>query len=789
MMFTNQMRFTGMSGLDVNDMVTQLMRAHSMRLDRVRQNRDVVRWQQEKQHGIIAQMRGLQREFLTAANSSRNMLFPSNFQARSTTITNSDGTPASGINISTTGNTPPGHRSVQVQSVARNDVFRTDSRDNLNNGIRGTTAINFDRFQPTSWYTRNSSQFARDDEMAGFHSWGYYIGNERVAAGTPDAVRYSLMENDQGELVRVRGRHVYLRGGDYTDDEGYRLDGPNGDRIRHRSSHNGGLNFTINVNGNPQTIYIPASAMFVAVPDGNGNYVVPNDGTAVLQDDVLNTPGGANAWLENQINNILSTRFGHDNGQLNDPYYQRVSVSIGTDGHMTIHSRPGHQVQIFNSSANRPSLASIGFTDRQSTTTNLNSVTMEEFMGGNGAFNFTINGRNFNFDGTTFTANGTNVNFGSEDLTLQQVLNAVNSANTGATLGFNANTNRFTLTGNHTGAHNAVSFSGNGGCDFFERLGFGSDNNTLLSSAEHVAVAADSVVIVNGNKFQRTTNSFEVEGMRITLDHNNIDLTNGPVHFNVNIQANTEHTMDLIRNFVEEYNNLIRSIRDLTHTRAPRSSAPGRRGRFLPLTEDQRRAMSDREIELWEEQARTGILHRDSVLQSFTSRLHNEIFRDVQFADGSRLNLLHIGIRTDSDLQNFGELQINEERLEQWLNERPDDVMRLFTQADNRPAGNNNTQNRPGRLHHSGVAARINDIINWELSPGGALFEHAGFAGGDGENRLSRRITHYDQRSERMMADLARRENRYFMMFSRLEAALTAGQNQMMFLEQMMWAG
>lgn len=804
-MFTNQMRFTGMSGLEVNDMVSQLMRAHSMRLDRVRQNRDVLRWQQEKHRGAAAQLRTLQSTFLDVLNPSRNLRSSSNFHARSTTVSNLDGTPANGISITTTGNTPTGHRSVQVHAVARNDVFRGSTVSNINTGITGTTSIDFSEFQPIQHDHRNMSQWATDNEMADFVRFGYFIGNNEVAAGTDGAARIAMRHaldqdgvpryEDDGVTPiheRIAGRHVYLRGGGtagYVDDEGFRLDAPyddGGQRMRQQAGHNGGLNFRVTVNGVAHNIYIPASSMFETDADGN----VPFNGATLLA-SIGTTDADRNNWLQGQINEQLSTRFGYDDGNTGNAAYQRVSVSINASGYMTVNSRQGHSVSLQNTNG-RPSLGTIGFTNNQSTAVNLSNVTMAQLMGGDGEFDFTINGRNFNFDGTYFRIDGNSVSFTGDDLTLQQVLNAVNGAGTGASMSFNATTQRFTLQSNQTGAHNGVTFSST--CGFFEQIGLSSSNTAALpAGAERVSTASDAVVYVNGNRFQRTTNNFNIDGLQINLNANvlNLDLGAPPVSFNVNVERNTDHTMDLIRSFVEEYNNLIRSIRDLTHTRAPRSDAPGRRGRFLPLTDEQRRGMSDREIDLWEEQARTGILHRDSTLQSLTSRLHNEIFRDVIMPDGRELNLVHLGIRTHSDLSRFGELQIDEDRLMRWLDERPEDVAHIFTAQDDRLAGTNNMQNRRPRLQNSGIASRINDIITWELSRNGGLFEHAGIAGtmSDSENRLSNRIQQYDQRAERMRADLARREQRYFVKFSRLESALMAGQNQMMFLEQMMWAG
>jgi flagellar hook-associated protein 2 len=154
-----------------------------------------------------------------------------------------------------------------------------------------------------------------------------------------------------------------------------------------------------------------------------------------------------------------------------------------------------------------------------------------------------------------------------------------------------------------------------------------------------------------------------------------------------------------------------------------------------------------------------------------------------------------MGIRTSSDMRHFGELQIDEVRLEYVVNNHLDDVRDVFTQSSNIMPGSitvpgdpNNAQVhrlRRERLAESGVAQRINDILQWETMGGGALHEQAGAE----QSVMSRRITDADRRIDNILRDLQRREQRYFERFSRLEAAMMQAQSQMMWLDQMMFAG
>ena len=399
--------------------------------------------------------------------------------------------------------------------------------------------------------------------------------------------------------------------------------------------------------------------------------------------------------------------------------------------------------------------------------------------------------------GTSFTIGEEVFNITNPNMTVQQVINMVNNnANIGVRMNFIPNTQdptlgRFVLeTTDPNISLNDLVISG----DFIDAVGLGAAQRTYQPTARH-QLAADAVVYVDGTRFVRASNSFDIDGIRITLDPRQLDLwdpeTNTPriLDLDVTFERDTESVMQLIRDFVEGYNELIRSIRELTETRRPRQTDG--RGLFMPLTDEQRREMSEREIELWEEQARTGILHRDDTLRRLTQDLHRSIFQEVRLSGGGTIRLVDIGIRTHSDLNRFGELQIDEDRLRAWVEERSEDVTELFTNFSDIPAGTEPNPDRQRRLDGSGIGQRINDILTWQLSYGGGLYTRVGAAShGDRptlNNVMDRRLEAEDLRIDNQLRILQRRETRYFQIFSRLEAAMIQANSQMMFMEQMFW--
>ena len=494
---------------------------------------------------------------------------------------------------------------------------------------------------------------------------------------------------------------------------------------------------------------------------------------------------------------------------------QNVWASI-ENGELVINAREGNRASIADATnqlgASDPGtrLSDFGFfpntTPTQvgmlSTNFNARTTTINDILGGNPSasdpFEFTINGADISFDGEyitmTRTVNGTattttigQIDPNYQTLTMNRLMDTINDANIGVRMSYDSNTGRFNVVSTDGTEPEDIELIG----DLFDAIGLGtSDRINLAASRLHAAT--DAVIYLDGNRFVRASNNFRLDGLDFVLDPHNFPADMDPVDINLSFERDTSNTLQLIRDFVEEYNSLIRSIRELTETRRPRQSLSAGGGFYMPLTDEQRRGMSEREIELWEEQARTGILHRDDTLRRLSQDLHRALFQNVPLSTGGTINLLQIGIRTNQDLTRFGELQIDEERLQYALDNNLDGVTELFTNMSDIPGAGANA-NRNDRLAQAGLGQRINDIIQWQLSHGGGLYDRVGATSSDGSpvenNTMNTRIRAEDDRIDNLIRNLQRREQRYFIMFGRLESAMIQANSQMMFMEQMFWMG
>jgi len=178
---------------------------------------------------------------------------------------------------------------------------------------------------------------------------------------------------------------------------------------------------------------------------------------------------------------------------------------------------------------------------------------------------------------------------------------------------------------------------------------------------------------IGGTTLEQTTNTFTQNGVSITL--NTTTATPVTITTKNDIQAN----FDSIKKFVDKYNELIDKMNKKVTEEKYRD--------FQPLTDAQRKELSEDEVKKWEEKAMSGTLRNDSYLrdamQSLRSTVSTKIETGYSYTEnGKTINLQYmsqIGITTTSDFRDGGKLKIDETKLKKMLEEHPDGVYKLFT--------------------------------------------------------------------------------------------------------------
>jgi flagellar hook-associated protein 2 len=410
----------------------------------------------------------------------------------------------------------------------------------------------------------------------------------------------------------------------------------------------------------------------------------------------------------------------------------------------------------------------------------------------------------------TITINGNVITIGDNE-TMQEIMDKINAIN-GISVEYEGV--RFRISADN-GAQITISGE-NLGEAVLDSIGL-NNISTPVSTAIVADVGRDASIFYRGfvgssqgGLLKQASNVFELDGLRIDISEARGEDTAAGTsgqRFSINTTRNTDAAVDMIREFVENYNNLIRQLNALHTTARPRAGNSRRGAFFEPLTDEQRQAMSDRDIERWEEQARVGLLHRDSDIRNIQRQLRDLVFEPVTLNEGGHMSLHQLGIQTvgingASGDRLIGVLEINEERLRRALDENPDAVRQVF--ARNHIEANNtfelngdetadgsrkriqmsltNERLRAANVPYLGIAFRLDELLNvTSNSPDSPLRQRAGVAAGidSSENMMSRQIQEYNRRIDQMQALLLRRENHYYSMFARMEQAMAQSNAQM----------
>lgn len=182
---------------------------------------------------------------------------------------------------------------------------------------------------------------------------------------------------------------------------------------------------------------------------------------------------------------------------------------------------------------------------------------------------------------------------------------------------------------------------------------------SLGSGSSAVRIKGQNAVIeLNGAEFESSTNNFSVNNLTITAqtvsasstkyydaDGNEVDKSSSSVASSettytpttINTQDDVDSIYDMIKNFITGYNALVNEFDSLYNA----DSAKG----YEPLSDDEKDAMTDTQIEDWEAKVKAALLRRDSNLSTVTSTFKTAMLQSFT-VNGKETSLTDYGIET-----------------------------------------------------------------------------------------------------------------------------------------------
>ncbi|WP_404404888.1 flagellar filament capping protein FliD [Jeotgalibacillus malaysiensis] len=356
----------------------------------------------------------------------------------------------------------------------------------------------------------------------------------------------------------------------------------------------------------------------------------------------------------------------------------------------------------------------------------------------------------------------------TSDQTLNSVFEQVNKSSLGLSMFMDTQTNQVSMMRTETGSYNTTA----GAPDVSFEAGFATAvlgyNYTSIDDAnDSLKIKAQNAEFtVNGLTTNRTTNTFDMNGVTFTL--NQTFEAGNPVTMNIN--NDNEKVFDNIKEFVEKYNTLIAAVNEKATEERYRD--------FNPLSDEEREAMSEKQQEQWEEKARSGLLRRDPILTGALSSMRMDFYSPVSNdqTNPAFSQLASIGITTTANFREGGKLEINEAKLKEALSNDPEAVENLF-----RSGGDAVEDGAQGILH------RLTDTVNatmdqFRQKAGNQFSTNQQFSIGRNLNDVDDRIKRFEDRMIQV-------EDRYWRQFTAMEKAIQQANNQSAYLMQQFNSG
>ena len=271
-----------------------------------------------------------------------------------------------------------------------------------------------------------------------------------------------------------------------------------------------------------------------------------------------------------------------------------------------------------------------------------------------------------------------------------------------------------------------------------------------------VIAASDAKFVLDGATMEESSNSFTVNGITLNLSATTLNKETGDYDtVQVTVGKDTDSTYNLVKEAVTEYNKLIEEMNKLYNA----DSARG----YDPLTDEQKEAMNETDIENWEKKIKDSLLRRDDTLGSLLSSMRTALASTYQDEEtGKMFSLSTFGIVTGNYTEN-GKLHIYgdtddgtyatyEDRLRKALEEDPDQVMTALT-------------NVFGKLYET----MTEKCAKTEISSALTFYN---------DKQYSKLLDGYEDDLDTMEDRIKELEDKYYKQFTAMEKALSKLQSQ-----------
>jgi flagellar hook-associated protein 2 len=393
----------------------------------------------------------------------------------------------------------------------------------------------------------------------------------------------------------------------------------------------------------------------------------------------------------------------------------KLTASVNDSGEFEIRAaKAGHTLSV---SAGDENVSIEQKTNKISSSTKLSNLIGSSAFDASGVASFKVNGEEITL---------------SSDMTVSEMVSAVNNSSAGVKMAYNSVAGTFTFESNDTGAVSKIDIT--------------DDTSGIMSSLGFTDLSAkgkDALLVVDGVEVESSTNKIAFE--EFTADISN---ASDGQKVNVSTEKDVDAIYNLINDFVNDYNTLISGI----STTSSEQRSEGVNGYYEPLTDDEKKEMDDDDIEKWETEAKKGILNRDSLLTGFLSSARSTFYSTssvAQNSSGRTVGVYNLGITTGDDYTQGGKLYIDEDTLKDAIANDSDALVSII----------------------NSIGDSLNKVANNYVGSNGSMTLKAGIVGkaSENDNYLRTDINDIKDKMDQELERLQDKEEHYYEMFSNME--------------------
>lgn len=763
----NTTRITGLaSGMDTDTLVKNLMQSEQSKIDRLYKQNAKLEWKKEAYTGINSQLKDFRNKFMSATSSdnifaaSAYRQFKVNMEANkyldikgtslaaigSHSITGfkmaeaatAQGTKHRNRTVSAIGTSGANMVAASKGEVELQDNWKTVTLENLKDSS-GNNFFNFDSDKKLK-FKINDKEFSFDATTATLddviNEVNSQAKNVKMSVDSKGFIDIKNMEKGANVTLKLENMEgsprVFADNGVFGSSYG---------TIKSKS--------VISTNMTLAEIEEATGKVFGTDANGKVTFKINDETFSFSKDrplravlDEINENKNANVTISYSSSDDKFIIKSNSTGAGSKIKFENVSGSnmFGADGLFGIESGTATKYQTVDRQKDTIKTAA----EKMGVALNLDS---------NGVFSFAI--RTKDKDGKEVTKD---FSFNAADTTLQKMIDTVNGdSTTNVKLNYSQITDSFTFTSGDTGTNASFMLINKSGSNAF------GDENSFFGVGSGNYEGSNAILEIDGERVEQASNTFVLDGLEFTLKSNFNSSVNdsGEVVFgkaeaiDFSVSQDTDSVVSKVKNFVEEYNQIVAYLNELISEEIDYD--------YEPLTEEERKSLTEAEVDKWDAQAKKGILRNDNMISRLLTDMRTSLFEVV---GDTGLSPHDIGLTTGA-WTNKGQITFNEDKFRAALAENPEKVAQVM-------AGVSESSSETTVHKESGILTRFYDqMTSYESNNSKYALKNT-----------TEMITQNETSMQDMLKKMYQMEENYYQKFAQMEALMTQYQNQSTWLSQ-----